>query len=127
MDVLGKTAWYRGAKNTAIIRWDVVGQGFPLGMKDTFSRLGHKQNSAFPCIHISIEMRVRKMGGVCNASRIAPNSHAEVDELSTIPQLFRGIEAQELPFYAHEGITCSKRTDMCRLARGKLGRRIEGM
>jgi hypothetical protein len=47
MDVLGKTAWYRGAKNTAIIRWDVVGQGFPLGMKDTFSRLGHKQNSAF--------------------------------------------------------------------------------
>ena len=90
-------------------------------VKDTSNQLGQKQNGIFFSQYPHITNAVRKMGGVCNTSRIAPNSHAAFDELSSNPLLFRDIGAQGLLYYTHKGMTCNRRADMCRLARGNLG------
>lgn len=67
------------------------------------------------------------MGAVCNTTSSIANAHSAIDELNAIPKLVHAIGAQWLPFSAPEEMTGSKRRDICKWVRRKLGLWPRGM
>ena len=67
------------------------------------------------------------MGAICNTTSSIANAHSAIDELNAIPKLIHAIGAQRTPFSAPEEMTDSKRRDICKWVRRKLGLWPRGM